>query len=235
MPITPCKGCLSENSGNCTNIPLTGNNTAKLKTVLILTIKQTVSNTDNEDPRGNICPEDFRKPEASCGCAPYWAPYVNYACKPNFNQTVCPNDKLKVIEKTVKIFEGDKYYITYLNNQNFTTCKAIVQDIVCDAADPVSGYLNVMAYEENQTDCNCLPTKRVTIPVANIKDVEVITEDMNSSSNNAMKGVKIMVLGISATVVDSIIVNLEFINDNCHEAIKYVSLSTGKKYNISLK
>ena len=68
------------------------------------------------------------------------------------------------------------------------------------------------------------------IPVQNIMDVSYIQNTNNHEMIKPKKGTKVMLLGISATVVKAIILKLEFFDDNAEEAVKYVEIEKDKTY-----
>ena len=83
--------------------------------------------------------------------------------------------------------------------------------------------------------CNCILNPPDTskyddpvtyfIPLDNLMDVSYI-------KNKPEGGVKVMILGISATVVKAIIIGLEFFDDCCSDAVKYVELQKDNIYDI---
>lgn len=66
------------------------------------------------------------------------------------------------------------------------------------------------------------------IPIKNIMDVSYITNAITKPKG----GTRIMILGISATIIKAIVVKLEFFDDNCEESIKCVDLETDKVYDL---
>ena len=88
--------------------------------------------------------------------------------------------------------------------------------------------------------CNCIlnppdmskynSPKIYFIPLANIID---ISHTINNMANPKPKGgTKVMILGISATVIKAIVIHLEFFDDNFEEAVKLVELEKDKIYDI---
>ena len=72
------------------------------------------------------------------------------------------------------------------------------------------------------------------IPVANILNIEyIVSKDEKEKNKNKDNGVKVMLLGISATFVKSIIVRLEFFDDAIENAVKYVDLQKDGIYDIA--
>lgn len=75
------------------------------------------------------------------------------------------------------------------------------------------------------------------IPINNIMDISYI--NTNPPINNKpphhhkREGVKVMILGISATIVKAIVIQLKFFDDNCDEAVKYIELEKNKIYDIT--
>lgn len=91
--------------------------------------------------------------------------------------------------------------------------------------------------------CNCVlnPPKSdkyttpVTayIPVRNILDIKFNRENMSPMEEaKRERGTRVMILGISATTVQAIVIHLEFFDDCLEDAVKYVDLSVGNIYNV---
>ncbi len=88
--------------------------------------------------------------------------------------------------------------------------------------------------------CNCIlnppdiskysEPKTYFIPIENIMDVSYIQSTNPDGAIKPKKGTKVMLLGISATVVKAIIIKLEFFDDNSEEAVKYVEIEKDKVY-----
>lgn len=93
--------------------------------------------------------------------------------------------------------------------------------------------------------CNCILNppdtskyngpKTFFIPIQNIMSVSYIKTPVKPGpGENTEKGeTKVMLLGISATMVKAIIIRLEFIDDSIEEAVKYVDLQAGGIYDIA--
>lgn len=91
--------------------------------------------------------------------------------------------------------------------------------------------------------CNCILNPSDTskyndpvvyfIPLANIIDVAYIQNNVPDEPKKPKKGVKVMILGISATIVKAIVIQLEIFDDNSEEAVKYVELQKGGIYDIA--
>ena len=72
------------------------------------------------------------------------------------------------------------------------------------------------------------------IPIHNLIDVSYVLNSSGDSNNqNNRDEVKVMLLGISATMVKAIVVRLQFFEDSIEDAIKYVDLKAGGIYDIS--
>lgn len=71
----------------------------------------------------------------------------------------------------------------------------------------------------------------VQIPITNILNAEYSTSICDETKNDA-GGFYTMIIGISAEVVKSIVVNLSFFSDKQEEAFKYVELRAGNVYDI---
>lgn len=90
--------------------------------------------------------------------------------------------------------------------------------------------------------CNCVlnppdtskydSPKIYFIPLSNLMDVTYILND-KPVDKKPKGGAKIMILGISATILKAIVVRLEFFDDNFEEAVKLVELEKDKVYDIA--
>lgn len=109
---------------------------------------------------------------------------------------------------------------------------------------------NCAKYKQSQTTkqntapmptCNCIlnppdvskydgPTTYF-IPVANIMSVNYVK--FNPEIPKPKGGTKVMLLGISATMVKAIIIHLEFFDDSIENAVKYVDIQKDGIYNIA--
>ena len=68
------------------------------------------------------------------------------------------------------------------------------------------------------------------IPLQNIVNVSYIISENNQKPPKKIGGTKVMVLGISATIVRAIVINLDIIEDNLEESVREVTLEAGKVY-----
>lgn len=161
--------------------------------------------------------------------------------------------------RNISVFPGFEYTITFYDVVYATlrTVKALVTDVYEDqikvkyVPDETTDTLNCNKCKNkcNKTNektppmptCNCVlnppPVDKYKepityfIPLSNIVDIQYV---MDCSRPNFRKGdVYVMLLGISATVVKSIIVRLEFFDDSIQDAIKLVELEAGGIYNIT--
>lgn len=72
------------------------------------------------------------------------------------------------------------------------------------------------------------------IPVRNILDIRFNRENMSPMEEaKRRRETKVMILGISATTIQSIIIHLEFFDDCLEDAVKYIDLSVGNIYDIA--
>lgn len=130
--------------------------------------------------------------------------------------------------------------------------KIKVLDIKKDAVDcsECKNRNNCSKYQEIQTikqntapmpTCNCVlnppdiskydgPTTYF-IPVANIMSINYVK--FNPEIPKPKGGTKVMLLGISATMVKAIIIHLEFFDDSIDNAVKYVDIQKDGIYNIA--
>lgn len=91
--------------------------------------------------------------------------------------------------------------------------------------------------------CNCIlnppdtskydDPKIYFIPLANLMDVSYIQNAIPAKPPKPKGGIKVVILGISATIVKAIIIQLEFFDDNSEEAVKYVELQKDGIYDIA--
>ena len=71
------------------------------------------------------------------------------------------------------------------------------------------------------------------IPIQNIIDARYIRNASDATENNNEGEIKVMLLGISATMAKAIIIRLEFFDDQIEEAVKYVDLKADNIYDIA--
>jgi len=74
----------------------------------------------------------------------------------------------------------------------------------------------------------------VYIPINNIIDIRFNRENMDPNDKpKHERGTRVMILGISATMVKAIVIHLEFFDDCLEDAVKYVDLAVGNIYDIA--
>ena len=139
--------------------------------------------------------------------------------------------------KTVEIFTGKRYKITFYNEGFFNTMSGIVNGIYADEDDVLSGYINFTAFDSNCSNPTvCNSGTKVSIGIGNIQDVEEIVDTSNNKpddSDTTYEGeIKVMILGITATTIRSLVIRLGLINDNPDEATTYVDMEVGKTYHL---
>lgn len=88
--------------------------------------------------------------------------------------------------------------------------------------------------------CNCVlnppdaskynEPETIYIPLNNILDIKFNRENISSSCKGETK---VMILGISATMVKAIVIHLDFFDDCMEDAVKYVDLAVNNVYNIT--
>ena len=72
------------------------------------------------------------------------------------------------------------------------------------------------------------------IPVRNILDIKYNRENMSPMEEVKRKGgTRVMILGISATTIQAIVIHLEFFDDCLENAVKYVDLKVGNIYDVT--
>ena len=74
------------------------------------------------------------------------------------------------------------------------------------------------------------------IHLQNILDVSYIRNNSNGNiptNTNRNEGTRVMLLGISATMVKAIVIKLEFFDDSIEEAVKFVELKAGGIYDLA--
>lgn len=92
--------------------------------------------------------------------------------------------------------------------------------------------------------CNCVLNPPSTdkykdpiveyIPIRNILDIRFNRENMSPNGEpKRERGTRVMILGISATVVQAIVIHLEFFDDCLEDAVKYVDLKVGNVYDVA--
>lgn len=143
----------------------------------------------------------------------------------------CCSNSAYEIEKTIHIFEKRIYKFTYWS-ECLTYDKMIgeVTHIEADPNYPESGYVEVKAYLTEEDIERGVYANIKRIPIANIQDAVDITPTKSPLEGDDYR---FMLLGISATKVRSLIINLKMINDNeMDEAVKEVSLIVGHKYKV---
>ena len=135
----------------------------------------------------------------------------------------------------VDVYE-DQIKFKYVKEKNIVDCKT------CDNRNRCNK-LNNNSQSSPMPSCNCIlnppdmskydDPKIYFIPISNIMDVSYIKGNNPAEPPKHKGGTKVMILGISATVVKAIIIKLEIFDDNCDEAVKYVDMEVGGIYDIS--
>ena len=136
----------------------------------------------------------------------------------------------------------DQIRIKYVN---IDTGKDTVDCSCCGVKDCKNRSNNV---EMSPTPlCNCILNPSNTniqkydepkiyfIPIQNILDARYIrnSNDNPDTENNREGDIRIMLLGISATMVRSLIIRLDFIDDQIDEAVRYVDLKANGIYDLA--
>ena len=72
------------------------------------------------------------------------------------------------------------------------------------------------------------------IPVQNLLDIRFTRENMSPTEEaKRERGTRVMILGISATTIQAIVIHLEFFDDCLEDAVKYVDLKVGNIYDVA--
>ena len=167
-------------------------------------------------------------------------------------KTTCDNRTLK---KTILIFTGYEYKVCYYDLE--TNCRKTITGLVEELN---SQYITMKTLNtsNSSTDedadisvtrglpsCGCILNKPdeskynivtiVNIPISNITDAAYVQGGTNPVPKKPKKGVKVVLLGISAEIVRAVVINLKMINDDCEcgEAVRDVNLKSGNIYTIA--
>lgn len=142
--------------------------------------------------------------------------------------------KKVVIGLVDKVYEDQIKLICIDSKKDMVDCKHC-RNIKCDKANknhilPPMPICNCVL---NPPDTSKYDSPKVYfIPLANLMDVSYVMNN-NPANNKPKGGTKVMILGISATVLKAIVVRLEFFDDNFEEAVKLVELEKDKIYDIA--
>lgn len=130
----------------------------------------------------------------------------------------------------------DQIKIKYISNGNNVDCSTCC-NMECKNKKTQSNTV-----QSPMPTCNCIfnPPDVTTydgpqvffVPVANIIDISYKVNNTNRPEEKPKGDVKVMLLGISATMVKAIVVRLEFFDDNIEDAVKYVDIETGGIYDL---
>ena len=168
----------------------------------------------------------------------------------------------KTYRKIVNIMEGLEYIITYFDPEMMKkyTITGMVESFSETANNASSRTLTIKCLPETPRGvkdiddptivrgmprCTCVYGKqtgfnkyseciRYTIPLANISDIIPIPPecDVDPKDIKHRKGYKVMLLGLSATTLRAIVINLKLFADDSDDAIREIDLEIGKIYNI---
>ena len=145
-------------------------------------------------------------------------------------------------EDEVIIIEPGKEYSFKYYDADTGSISNIIAGVICVYEDKIK----VKFYGNDGDLNNCIHNNLTTydyntvfIPISNLLSVTEYTRkappccDIPVINESDRKGIYIMLLGISATILKAIIVRLALFDDNAEEAIRYVDLEAGKVYDIS--
>ena len=165
--------------------------------------------------------------------------------------------------KEIMIFPGMEYQISFYDAkygvrkiltglvmnvyEDQIKLKVVEQKTVvnCDSCDKKDSCNKQKQNSAPMPTCNCILNPPDTskyndpeiyfIPIANIMDVLYIQGNNPDKKPEEKRkgGTKVMILGISATIVRAIIIRLEIFDDNFDEAVKYVDLEVGGIYDLA--
>ena len=176
---------------------------------------------------------------------------VNSHLEINVFKYTADNSALK---KTIYIFSGYEYEVSFYDEK--MGCKrcitGVVDSITGNNFNPSGQFITLKYLEKNDKHentevcgmppCRCILNKPplykydgpsyIDIPVYNIFDINYLVSH-NPKPPIPLKGVKVLLVGITATTVKAIIVDLKFLYDGCDQGIKAVSLEVGKTYNVA--
>ena len=133
----------------------------------------------------------------------------------------------------------DQIKIKYVQNRNTDTlnCACCDKKNICKKSnDPTN--------QPPMPTCNCIlnppdvskydEPQTYFIPIRNLVSVKYIKSDQPPKPDKK-EGVKVVLLGISATMVKSIIIRLDFFDDSIEDAVKYVEMQAGSIYDIAFE
>lgn len=151
---------------------------------------------------------------------------------------------LHSITALVEDVYDDQIKVKYIKNENTNSssskCNTCSSKSTCNAANKQNSTIDALS---SITNCNCILNPPdvskyegpaiLFIPIMNIVKVSYIFTNSSNSNTNNDGGVKIMLLGISATTIRAIIIRMAFFEDNLEEAVKYVDLKAGGIYDLT--
>lgn len=143
--------------------------------------------------------------------------------------------KKVVIGLVDKVYEDQIKIICIDSKKDMVDCRNC-RNIKCDRASknhilPPMPICNCVLNPPDTSKYN--GPKVYFIPLANLMDVSYVMNDNPANKPKPKGGAKVMILGISATVLKAIVVRLEFFDDNFEEAVKLVELEKDKIYDIA--
>ena len=134
------------------------------------------------------------------------------------------NDKEEY--KYINIVEGNKYKIKYYSQGRIIEGICIVKSINVDNNDSINGYINIYLTIENNFPISC------SVYISTILDI-VELDDNEEQQKPSKEDVKIVILGISSTLLRSIVIRLGLIDDDPDKGTTYVDMKVGNRYNIT--
>ena len=174
-------------------------------------------------------------------------------------KSTCDNRTLK---KTVYIFEGYEYCFKFFDSESgcIRSITGMVESMTGDNSNPNGQYITVKCFDTSSSEttsdadvsvtrglpnCGCFFNKpdagkyntpiTVDIPISSISDVSYVRGTPEPGKPPRKKGVKVVLLGISADIVRAVVINLKMIDDgcDCSDAVRDVNLKAGNIYTIA--
>ena len=171
-------------------------------------------------------------------------------------KSTCDNRTLK---KTVLVFIGYEYTVSFydIRSNKLVTITGVVESFTGDNISAGNQYFTLRYIPETSINsdvdkevikglpnCGCVFNKPSVDKYQGSTTIDIYTAvitDMNYTSEYVphpgvpKKGVKVVLLGISAELVRAVVVNLKLLEDgcNCEDAVRDVNLRTGNTYTIA--
>lgn len=171
-------------------------------------------------------------------------------------KSTCDNRTLK---KTVLVFIGYEYTVSFydIRSNKLVTITGVVESFTGDNISAGNQYFTLRYIPETSTssdvdkevikglpNCGCVFNKPSADKYQSSTTIDIypaVITDMNYASEYVpqhkvpKKGVKVVLLGISAELVRAVVVNLKLLEDGCgcEDAVRDVNLKVGNIYTIA--